>query len=144
MGNRVPLTISPAIKWWLLAFASIAIFGNYYVYDAIAPLAEQLSSELGFTDTQIGSLNAIYSLPNILLVLIGGLLVDRFGAGRVAFYTALLCFVGAAISAGQSPPPTGARRLAPYTASRAKVRLGASGGGARGPVSAVGCGQKPT
>lgn len=90
---------SPATKWWLLVFASVAIFGNYYVYDAIAPLADQLSRELGFTDTQIGSLNSIYSLPNIFLVLVGGLLVDRFGAGRVAFSTSVLCFAGAVISA---------------------------------------------
>ena len=83
----------------MLACASFAIFGNYFVYDIIAPLADQLSSELGFSDTQIGSLNAIYSLPNIFLVLIGGLLVDKFGAGRVAFYTAILCFIGAAVSA---------------------------------------------
>jgi MFS family permease len=99
MDERGAMTVSPAIKWWLLGWASFAIFGNYYVYDAIAPLADQLSRELGFTDTQIGSLNAIYSLPNIVLVLVGGLLVDRFGAGRVAFYTAFVCFIGAALSA---------------------------------------------
>jgi len=99
MDNGGMPQTSPAIKWWLLAFASIAIFGNYYVYDAIAPLAEQLSRELGFTDMQIGSLNSIYSLPNIVLVLVGGLLVDRFGTGRVAFFTATLCFAGAVISA---------------------------------------------
>jgi MFS family permease len=99
MNNGDILQNSPAIKWWLLAFASIAIFGNYYVYDAIAPLADQLSRELAFTYTQIGSLNSIYSLPNIVLVLVGGLLVDRFGAGRVAFFTAALCFAGAVISA---------------------------------------------
>ena len=86
-------------KWWMLAFASVAIFGNYYFYDAIAPLADQLGTELGFSDTQIGTLNAIYSIPNIFLVLIGGLLVDKFGAGRVATYTAVLCFVGAIVTA---------------------------------------------
>ena len=54
---------NPSIKWWILAFSSLAIFGNYYVYDSIAPLANQLSTELGFSDTQIGSLNAIYHFP---------------------------------------------------------------------------------
>lgn len=91
--------VSPATKWWLLAFASTAIFGNYYVYDAIGPLADMLNSQLGFSDTQIGSLNAVYSLPNILLVLVGGLLVDKFGAGRVAFYTAVISFIGAVLTA---------------------------------------------
>jgi len=90
---------NPSIKWWILAFSSLAIFGNYYVYDSIAPLANQLSTELGFSDTQIGSLNAIYHFPNMFLVLIGGLLVDKFGVGRIALITALICFTGAAINA---------------------------------------------
>ena len=90
---------TPSTKWWLLAFASLAIFGNYYFYDAIAPLADQLGTELGFNNKQIGTLNAIYSLPNIFLVLMGGLLVDKFGTGRVATYTASLCFVGAVVTA---------------------------------------------
>lgn len=90
---------NPAIKWWVLAFASVMIIGNYYVYDSIAPLADQLNRELGFTDTQIGSLNAIYSLPNIFLVFMGGLLVDRFGAGRVSLWTAVICFLGAVLCA---------------------------------------------
>ena len=64
-------------RWWILAFVSLAMFGNYYVYDAIGPLAEQLERLLGFSDTEIGALNAIYSLPNIFLVLIGGVIVDR-------------------------------------------------------------------
>jgi MFS family permease len=93
------LKIDPTTKWWVLAFASVMIFGNYYVYDAIAPLAEQLSSELGYSDTQIGSLNAVYSLPNIFLVLMGGVLVDKFGAGRVSLWTAIICFAGAVICA---------------------------------------------
>jgi len=99
MNNPAVAGDNPSLKWWLLVWASITIFGNYYVYDAIGPLAETLSRELDFTDTQIGSLNAIYSLPNIFLVLIGGLLVDKFGASRVALVTTAICFVGAALNA---------------------------------------------
>ncbi len=60
------------------------MLGNYYAYDSIGPVAEQLSRELHFSDTQIGTLNAIYSLPNIFLVVIGGVLVDRFSARRMS------------------------------------------------------------
>ena len=67
----------------------------------IGPVAEQLERELGFNDTQIGSLNAIYSLPNIFLVLIGGLIVDRFGAARVTLWTTAICLAGAALTAWQ-------------------------------------------
>lgn len=66
-------------RWTVLVLVSVALFGNYYVYDAVAPLADHLQRLLGFTDTQIGTLNAIYSVPNILMVLIGGIIVDRIG-----------------------------------------------------------------
>lgn len=90
---------SAATKWWFLTFASLALFGNYYVYDSVAPLADMLNRELGFSDTQVGALNAIYSLPNIFLVLVGGIIADRYGAGRVTFFTAVICFLGAVITA---------------------------------------------
>ena len=92
---------NPATRWWILAFISLLMFGNYYVYDMIGPVAEQLERELGFSNTQIGTLNAIYSLPNMFLVLIGGLIIDRFGASRVTLVTVALCLLGTALTAWQ-------------------------------------------
>lgn len=86
-------------RWWILAFASLMLFGNYYVYDSIGPLADHLQRLLGFSDTQIGTLNAIYSVPNVFMVLVGGLLVDKFGAARVALWTTGICFFGALLTA---------------------------------------------
>ena len=88
-----------SIRWSVLVLVSVAMFGNYYVYDSIAPLADHLQKELGFTDTQIGTLNAIYSFPNILMVLIGGVLVDRFGTRRSTLYFTLICLLGAIVTA---------------------------------------------
>ncbi len=82
-----------------MGLVSLALFGNYYVYDSIGPVAELLERQLGFTDTQIGTLNAIYSLPNVVLILTGGILVDRLGAGRMTFWTALVCLLGAVLTA---------------------------------------------
>lgn len=92
-----------AAAWAVLALTGVALFGNYYVYDSIGPLAEQLSRELGFTDTQIGTLNAIYSAPNIVLVFVGGVLVDRYGPGLVTFWTAVACLAGAVLTALGTP-----------------------------------------
>ncbi len=89
----------PAVRWAVLLFVSLAMFGNYYVYDSIAPLAGILGGELGFSDTQIGSLNAIYSLPNVVMVLIGGVLVDRCGTRTATLGFALICFSGALLTA---------------------------------------------
>ena len=103
------MTINPALtvknpppaiwRWSVLVAISVAMFGNYYVYDSIAPVADQLQKLLGFTDTQIGSLNAIYSLPNIIVVLIGGVIVDRFGTRLSTLIFAIICSIGALVTA---------------------------------------------
>jgi len=87
------------LRWAVLVFVSIAMFGNYYVYDAIAPLADVLKDQLGFSDTNIGTLNAIYSLPNIIMVLIGGIIIDRIGTRKSTVLFAIICMAGAAITA---------------------------------------------
>lgn len=90
----------PAIaRWLVLILLSIMMFGNYYAYDAIAPLADNLQKLLGFTDVQLGTLNAIYSFPNIFMVLIGGIIVDRIGTRTSSLIFAALCLVGVAITA---------------------------------------------
>jgi MFS family permease len=95
----LPAINKDTTHWWILLILSLVVFGNYYVYDSIGPVAEILSRELGFSDTQIGTLNAIYSLPNIFLLLIGGVIVDRFGAPAVIVLTTSMCFAGAVITA---------------------------------------------
>ena len=88
-----------AWRWAALIAISVAMFGNYYVYDAVAPVADLLQNQLGFTHTQLGTQNAIYSLPNIVMVLIGGVIVDRFGTRLSTLIFALISFVGAVMTA---------------------------------------------
>ena len=83
----------------MLVAISVAMFGNYYAYDAVAPVADLLQRQLGFSDTQIGTLNAIYSFPNILMVLIGGIIVDRYGTALSTLLFAIVCAIGAFVTA---------------------------------------------
>ena len=78
---------------------SLAMFGNYYVYDAVSPIADLLKEQLGFSDSNIGLLNAIYSFPNIVMVLIGGVIIDRIGVKKATLLFGVLCFVGAVVTA---------------------------------------------
>ncbi len=86
-------------RWIVLLFLSLAMAGNYYVYDSIAPVADLLSSQLGYSDTQIGWLYSIYSVSAIATLLLGGVLVDRVGVRKAGLAFALLCLLGAAITA---------------------------------------------
>ncbi len=87
------------VRWGVLALVSLAMFGNYYAYDAIGPLADLLQRLLGFTDTQIGTLNAIYSFPNIIMVLVGGIIVDRIGTRKATLLFTAICLVGTVVTA---------------------------------------------
>jgi MFS family permease len=86
------------LKWLVLALLSIAIAGNYYAFDSLAPVAGLLQTQRGFSQSQIGLLGAAIGLPNIPLSLIAGLLIDRFGASRVSAGTAAFCCVGAVLT----------------------------------------------
>jgi len=86
-------------RWVVLVFISMAMFGNYYIYDSISPLADLLSKQLEFSDSDIGLLNGIYSLPNIFMVLIGGIIIDRLGTRKSTLIFAILCLIGAAFTA---------------------------------------------
>ncbi len=94
------------VAWVVAVLVAISLFGNFYVYDSIGPVADLLQQQRGFADTQIALLNAIYSLPNVVLILVGGVLVDRFGAARMTLVTAGICALGAALTAF-SPSFTG-------------------------------------
>jgi MFS family permease len=85
-------------RWTVLVLISFAMFGNYYIYDSISPLADVLKQQLGFSDGDIGLLNAIYSIPNIFMVLIGGMIIDRIGVKISTLLFAILCLVGAAVT----------------------------------------------
>ncbi|QUD86698.1 MFS transporter [Phenylobacterium montanum] len=93
----------PPLAWLALALAALTIAGNYYAYDAVAPAADLLRTQRGFSQSQLGFLNAIASLPNIVLSLFCGLIIDRVGAAKAAFGFALVCFVGAVMTAIGQP-----------------------------------------
>jgi MFS family permease len=78
------------------------MFGNYYIYDSISPLADLLAKQLKFSDSDIGLLQAIYSFPNIIMVLVGGLVIDKIGTRKsVLIFTVLIC-LGAVVTAFNS------------------------------------------
>ncbi len=86
------------LRWIVLIFISLAMFGNYYIYDSISPLADVLKAQLHFTDKNIGLLQGIYSIPNIFMVLIGGIIIDRIGTKKAALIFGALVFTGAVVT----------------------------------------------
>ncbi len=81
------------IRWAVLFLISLAMFGNYYLYDTIAPVADLLKAQLGFTDEQIGLLYSAYSLGAVLILLPGGVFIDRYGTRKGTLLFGSICAV---------------------------------------------------
>lgn len=93
---------SALYRWTVLIFISLAMFGNYYVYDSIAPIADLLKSDLKFSDENIGSLYSVYSISAIVILLIGGYVIDRFGTKLSILIFGIICFIAALVTAVSS------------------------------------------
>jgi len=91
------------MRWWVLALAAIAVSSSYYEDDVIGPIADLLHRQRDFNQSQLGMLNGVISIPNVALALMNGLLIDRFGPARVAFWSAVIGVLGAALTAIGEP-----------------------------------------
>ncbi|MBV8477267.1 MAG: MFS transporter [Acidobacteria bacterium] len=99
MPEFVPSLPSRLYRWIVLIFVSLAMFGNYYFYDALSPLADVLERQLHFSDENIGLLNSFYSIAPIATVLIGGFIIDRIGTRKALLLFGVICLIGAIITA---------------------------------------------
>ena len=91
------------LRWWVLVLAAVAVSSSYYEDDVIGPIADLLTRQRGFSQSQLGMLNGVISIPNVALALINGLAVDRYGPARVALWSAAIGVLGAALTAVGSP-----------------------------------------
>jgi MFS family permease len=93
-------------RWVVLIFISVAMGGNYYIYDSINPLERIFIDRLGFSATAFGWLNASYSVAAVLTLLIGGIVIDRIGTKKALTVFAVLCLLGAVLTALRGNPVT--------------------------------------
>jgi MFS family permease len=91
------------LRWWVLALAAIAVSSSYYESDVVGSVADLLERQRGLSQSQIGMLNGIISIPNVALALINGVLIDRFSPARIALWAAGIGVVGAALTAIGNP-----------------------------------------
>ncbi|HSN92675.1 MAG TPA: MFS transporter [Anaeromyxobacteraceae bacterium] len=89
----------PAYRWLVLLACSLAMFGNYYVFDALPPVTPLLEQAFGFTGKQVGSLDTAYNVAALLTLLAGGVLIDRLGTARSAVIFAAIGAVGTGLIA---------------------------------------------
>ena len=86
-------------RWLALLLVSLAMFGNYYVYDALNPVVDLLRSQAGLSYGQVGMLSTAYNVAALLVLLAGGYVVDRWGTRNAIVAFSAICVAAAALTA---------------------------------------------
>ena len=101
-GNNSLVILKPQsrFRWIILLLSCVMMVGSYYAYDIPAALKSPLDDYMGNPDdfeTLFSLLFTVYSIPNTILPLLGGYIVDRFGFRLCAILFASLTTAGQAI-----------------------------------------------
>ena len=89
-GQLKPLlNDSKATRWGALFVVAFTMMAAYYVNDVVAPLKSMLEADLAWSSSDFGFYTGGYSFLNVffLMLIWGGLILDRFGirfTGRLA------------------------------------------------------------
>jgi MFS family permease len=87
------------LRWAVLLIMGIVVFGAYYAFDALSPIASYIIKDMRITRAQYGLLFSYYSLPNLIMVLVGGILLDRIGIRKAGNLFTTLCAIGVLLTA---------------------------------------------
>jgi len=87
------------LRWGVLVLMGLTVFGVYFAYDSVVPIADFIMDDMGVTRAQYGLLFSYYSVPNLIMVLIGGILLDRFGIRKMGLAFVALAVAGVLLTA---------------------------------------------
>lgn len=93
------LNDSWGMRWGALAIVAFTMMAAYYVNDVVAPLKSMLESDLGWGSSDFGVFTGAYSFLNVfcLMLIWGGLILDRFGIRFTGKLATILMVVGTAL-----------------------------------------------
>jgi MFS family permease len=98
--QSISLKDNVKVRWGILIIVSLIMAANYYFFDALSPLKEDLQTRLGFSNQQYGFLQSTYSISNVFLFMavIGGILLDKWGIRFTGIGFTLFMAIGSALT----------------------------------------------
>jgi MFS family permease len=101
MTTEQLLKNSPLARWGVMILVSLSMATNYYFYDALSPLKDLMTVNLGFSSADYGFFVSAYSIPNVFLAMavIGGIILDKIGIRLTGFLFIFMMVLGSALTA---------------------------------------------
>ncbi|MBN2600550.1 MAG: MFS transporter [Candidatus Marinimicrobia bacterium] len=96
---RETLRDSKAARWLALGIVSFTMMFGYFFTEVISPLKPMLEAQLGWDSTAFGTVTSAYGWFNVFLLMLifGGIILDKMGIRFTAIGSALVMVVGAVI-----------------------------------------------
>ena len=93
------LNDSKFTRWMALGVVAFTMMAAYFVNDVMAPLKTMLEGQLGWGSTDFGFYTGAYSFLNVffLMLIWGGLILDRFGIRFTGKLATILMVFGTAL-----------------------------------------------
>jgi len=101
MGTSTEKTLkdSTAVRWTMLVLTSFLLFATYWFYDVFSPLKDLMMTDLGIDSGSFGIVVSATTWANCLgMILIGGIILDKWGIRVSSILFGLLVTVGAALT----------------------------------------------
>jgi len=97
---RRTLRDSAPMRWLMLVLVSMLMLSTYWFQDFFGGLKGLMESEMGFTSEEFGRLIGLTTIANIFgMIIVGGVVLDKWGVRRAGLIFGSLATVGAAITA---------------------------------------------
>lgn len=91
---------SVAMRWFMLVLVSMLMLSTYWFQDFFGGLRGLMESEMGFSPEEFGRLIGLTTIANIFgMIIIGGIVLDKWGIRRAGIIFGSLATLGAAITA---------------------------------------------
>jgi len=96
---RKTLADSKAARWTALAVVAFTMLCGYYLTDVMAPLKPLLEAQLSWNSQEYGFFTSAYGWFNVflLMLIIGGIILDKRGVRFTGKMATILMVIGAAI-----------------------------------------------
>lgn len=99
---------SKAARWGALAIISITMFAGYFLTDVMSPLKPMLEEQFKWSSTNYGIFTSAYGWLNVFLLMLifGGIILDKMGVRFTGLMAAGIMVVGASIKYWAISHPT--------------------------------------
>lgn len=91
---------SVPMRWFMLVLVSMLMLSTYWFQDFYGGLKDLMESEMGFTSEEFGRLIGLTTIANMFgMIIVGGIVLDKWGIRLAGIIFGALAVVGAAINA---------------------------------------------